>query len=159
VHVRDNASGKYPRAQAIDIGWRCRFLNPNAPTQQRSRHGRWKAEIDSLASMRTFLAIPPSTSAIPPSKTALIISRGLINWYCIVRGVKCPISNLGGFTVPNSIVRGLFRLLSFCLNMLQMVYTVYIPWDTSLFLFGMNKAKGIFDVNNVVYIICPILQL
>jgi hypothetical protein len=106
VHVRDNASGKYPRAQAIDIGWRCRFLNPNAPTQQRSRHGRWQAEIDSLASMRTFLAIPPSTSAIPPSKTALIISRGLINWYCIVRGVKCPISNLGGFTVPNSIVRG-----------------------------------------------------
>jgi hypothetical protein len=108
VHVRDNASGKYPRAQAMHrhrVEVR-RFLNPNAATQQRSHHGRWQAEIDSLASMRTFLAIPLSTSAIPPSKTALIISRGLINWYCIVRGVKCPISNLGGFTVPNSIVRG-----------------------------------------------------
>jgi hypothetical protein len=53
-----------------------------------------------------LLVIPPSTSAIPHSKTALIIWRGSTDRYCIVRGVKCPISNLGGFTVPNSIVRG-----------------------------------------------------
>jgi hypothetical protein len=70
--------------------------------------GEDKVEAHSTAgfTLCVLLVIPPSTSTIPHSKTAVIMWRGSTDRYCIVRGVKCPISNLGGFTVPNSIVRG-----------------------------------------------------
>jgi hypothetical protein len=61
----------------------------------------WQCRPEHSHAMCIFLVIQPSTSAIPRSKTALVVRRGSTDLYCIVRGVKCPILNLEGFSVPN----------------------------------------------------------